>query len=192
MEQAETFVMKFLRRRAKHNFSFVRPFIEGNVVLDIGAAEGWTGSMITSAAPHRDVYLLDVADFNQTELPLILYDGQTFPFKDKRFDTSLLLLILHHCTNPERVLSEALRVTRKRLIITESVYRFQVGRAMLFLADNLVNGLRSHARMATGLRFCTTEEWEARFSKMNVTLAYKGWISKGFHKHVIYVLDIDN
>ncbi len=190
MQWVETIVMKTLHGRAKRNFSFVRPFIEGNAVLDIGAAEGWTGGMIKRDAPHRDVHLLDVADFNQTDLPLTLYDGQTFPFEDNSFDTSLLLLILHHCTDPDRVLSEALRVTRKRLIITESVYNFQAGRAMLFVADNIVNGLRSHSRMAKGLNFCTTEEWEARFSQMDVSLRYKEWISKGFHKHILYVLDI--
>ena len=170
-------IMNLLKKRAEHNFSYVRPFIEGDSILDIGAAEGWTGEMIKKSGKDRDVQLLDVDDFNQTSLPLTLYDGQTFPFKDNQFDTCLLLLILHHCDGPFRVLSEAARVTRKRLIITESVYNFILGKALLFMCDNMVNALRTNGKMAYGLKFLKTRVWESQFSKMGASITHKKWIS---------------
>lgn len=190
-QRPASFIMKCLRGRAQHHVSFVRPYIEGNSILDIGAAEGWTGEMIKQNAPQPDVHLLDIADFNQTDLPLTLYDGHTFPFADNCFDTSLLLLILHHCDDPMRVLREAMRVTRHRLIITESVYHYQAGRAALFVADNLVNALRTNASMAWGLKFRTAAQWEACFSRMALSLHHKEWISKGFHKHILFVLNLE-
>lgn len=189
-QKSGSLIMKALHRRAKHNFSYVSPFIEGNSVLDIGAAEGWIGAMLELNIPQRDVHLLDVEDFNQTDFPLTLYDGHTFPFEDNSFDTSLLLLILHHCDDPDRVLSEAARVTRKRLIITESVYNYQIGRATLFIADNIVNGLRTNAKMAKGLKFRTAVQWEELFAQTGLSLTHKEWITKGFHKHILYVLDL--
>ena len=183
--------MKTLYRRAEHNFSYLRPHIVGKSVLDIGAAEGWTGEMIRSDDPGRQVQLLDVDDFNQTDLPLTVYDGQTIPFNDKSFDTSCLCLILHHCDDPDRVLSEAMRVTRKRLIITESVYHYKIGRALLYIADNIVNGLRTHSQMAKALHFRKSDEWERRFLEMGLAVQQRVWISRGFHKHILYVLERD-
>lgn len=191
LEKHDSYITRALHKRAMYNFSFVRPYIKGKSVLDIGAAEGWTGDMIRKDGPRRDIHLLDIQNFNQTDLPLTLYDGHTFPFKDNSFDTSLLLLILHHCADPDKVLSEAARVTRKRLIITESVYNSQPGRAMLFMADNVVNGLRTNAKMAKGLKFRTPGQWERCFLQQGLFLSHKQWLSKGFHKHVLYVLDLD-
>ena len=179
-----------LRQQGQKNFTPVRPFINGNSVLDVGAAEGWTGEMIKADGASRNVQLLDVADLNQTDLPHTGYDGINFPFADNSFDTSTLLLILHHCSDPDRVLDEAIRVTRKRLIITESVYHNPLGYALLFVADNVVNGLRSNGQMATGLKFKKPQAWEAIFKQKNLTLRHKAWISEGFHKHILYVLDV--
>ena len=183
-------LMKKLRRQATQNFAPLRPFIEGNAVLDVGAAEGWTGELIKADDASRNVQLLDVTDLNQTDLPHTVYDGTTFPFADNSFDTSTLLLILHHCNDSGRVLDEAIRVTRKRLIITESVYHNPLGRALLFVADNAVNGLRSNGTMATGLKFKKPKTWEAIFKQKNLALRHKEWISRGFHKHILYVLDV--
>lgn len=191
MRRADSFLMQTLYKRARHNFSFIKPHILGQSVLDIGSAEGWTGNLVTQDKPGCSVQLLDVTDLNQTDLPLTLYDGKNFPFQDNEFDTSLLLLILHHCDDPDRVLEEALRVTRKRLIVTESVYHHLFGRAVLFCADNIVNGLRSNAKMATGLKFKTPAQWEQTFADLGLSLHHKEWISRGFHKHILYVLDVD-
>lgn len=190
MRRADSFLMQTLYKRAQHNFSFIKPHILGQSILDIGSAEGWTGNLVTQNKPDSTVQLLDVTDLNQTDLPLTLYDGKNFPFQDNEFDTSLLLLILHHCDDPDLVLQEALRVTRKRLIVTESVYHHLLGRAALFCADNIVNGLRSNATMATGLKFKTPAQWEQRFADLGVSVHHRQWISRGFHKHILYVLDV--
>ena len=190
MKHFKVSIMQKLRTHAQQNFAPVRGFIEGNSVLDVGAAEGWTGEMIKADEASRNVQLLDVTDLNQTDLPHTVYDGTTFPFPDNSFDTGTLLLILHHCSNPDRVLDEAIRVTRKRLIVTESVYHNPLGRALLFVADNAVNGLRSNGTMATGLKFKKPQTWEAKFKQKNLTLRHKQWISEGFHKHILYVLDV--
>lgn len=184
-------LMRALYNRAQHNFTFIEPHILGQNILDVGSAEGWTGRFITQHKPDCSVQLLDVTDLNQTNLPLTLYDGNNFPFQDNAFDTSLLLLILHHCDDPDRVLEEALRVTRKRLIVTESVYHHMLGRAVLFCADNIVNSLRSNAKMATGLKFRTPAQWEQKFAEFGLSIHHKEWISRGFHKHILYVLDVD-
>ncbi|TVQ84744.1 MAG: class I SAM-dependent methyltransferase [Micavibrio sp.] len=178
-----------LEKRARHNFSFIADYVEGDKIIDIGAAEGWNGRLAKQAGENRDVRLLDVADMNRTDLPLTLYDGKAIPFADETFDTALLLLVLHHCSDPDTVLREAARVTRRRLIVTESVYRTKPGRHVLWCLDNALNGLRSGNLMPEGLHFRTTAEWIETFGRHGLLLRKTEYISKTLHKHILFVLD---
>lgn len=180
---------KILKKRAQKNFSYIADFIRGENILEIGAAEGWNGALAKAADSNRHVELLDVVDMNKTDLSLTLYNGRDIPFADGRFDTTLILLALHHCTDPDAVLREAVRVTKGRIIITESVYRNMGGRAVLWFLDNLLNGVRSGHLMPEGLYFRTEVEWNKTFSEYGLHLQKKQWISKGLHKHILFVLD---
>lgn len=40
MQRADSLIMRSLQHRAKHNFTYIKPFIDGEDILDIGAAEG--------------------------------------------------------------------------------------------------------------------------------------------------------
>jgi ubiquinone/menaquinone biosynthesis C-methylase UbiE len=84
---------------------------------------------------------VDVGPFRRICGPYVTYDGILLPFADVAFDTTLVLLVLHHCLKPETVLDEALRVTRCRLIVMESVYRT---RCEHFWLDWLDAWLRSY------------------------------------------------
>ena len=106
----------------------------------------------------------DVGPFARTDGAYAVYDGTRLPFGDASFDTTLLLLTLHHCEKPEAVLDEALRVTRTRLIVTESVYRNRLDRFWLDLLDGRFNRLRHGGRMPTPLGFRRVEDWQALFA----------------------------
>ncbi len=180
---------RLLKMRALRNGARVRPFVSGARVLEVGAAESWIGGMLKAENPRRDVQLLDVVDLNRTDLPLTLYDGHTIPFPDNHFDTTLVMMVLHHCDDPERVLVEAARVTRSRLIVTESVYRCRPGRWLLSRLDNLVNSLRSGGRMSRGLHFRTVPRWRETFARHGLHLHREHWISRGLHRHIAFVLE---
>ncbi len=178
-----------LRRAARQSFRAVQPFVLGPRVLDVGSAEGWIGELV-SRQMHHDVQLLDVVDMNRTELPHRLYDGNSIPFPDGAFDTTLVMLTLHHCTDPEAVLREAIRVTRSRLIITESTYRTTPGRWMLWLMDSVVNACRSRCLMPEALHFRRVTEWRAVFREEGLHLRAQRHLSRGLHRHVVFVLDL--
>jgi ubiquinone/menaquinone biosynthesis C-methylase UbiE len=114
----------------------------GLEVLDLGAGEGFVGMQIL-AQKGCSVTLADVLPMNKTELPHVCYDGRTLPFADQAFDVTVLYFVLHHCEDQERVLQEALRVTRQRTIIVESVYEAKWDFWLLSLLDRLANRVRS-------------------------------------------------
>lgn len=178
-----------LRRAARRSFHAVQPFVVGPRVLDVGAAEGWVGELV-SRQMHHAVQLLDVVDMNRTGLPHRLYDGKSIPFPDSAFDTTLIMLTLHHCADPETVLREAVRVTSSRMIITESTYRFAPGRWLLWLMDTAVNSWRSRCLMPEALHFRRVDEWRRLFRRVGLRLRAQRHLSRGLHRHVLFVLDV--
>jgi Methyltransferase domain len=50
---------------------------------------------------------VDVRPFRRACGPYVTYDGIRLPFGDAAFDTTLVLLVLHHCSKPETVLERA-------------------------------------------------------------------------------------
>ncbi|MGH7335513.1 MAG: class I SAM-dependent methyltransferase [Candidatus Rokuibacteriota bacterium] len=185
------------------------PFVVGRRVLDLGAGEGYVASALGHGLDgvgktRRPVPPLapgalwicgcDVGPFNQTSGPYVIYDGERLPFPDDAFDTTLLLLTLHHCADPERVLDEALRVTRQRLIVTESVFRNRVDRFWLDLLDRRLNASRHGGAMNVPLAFRTCDAWAALLAARGLRLLRTDWLGPWWerliHHPVLFVLDV--
>lgn len=184
----QPFFQWLMRYHSKTKYHRIAPFIVGEKVLDVGAAEGWV-AYHASLTPGREMTLLDVTDLNQSPLPLRLYDGRSIPYPDNDFDTVLVLLTLHHCPKPEQVLQEAARVCRRRLIITESVFEAAWDFWLLRTLDKWVNGFRSGFCMEEGQEFKRVEEWKEQFESHGLNLILEKWLSRFVHKQILFVLE---
>jgi SAM-dependent methyltransferase len=180
-----------LRRYALAEAADVAPFVIGPRVLDLGAGEGW----VTAALARHGwaVAGTDVGPFARVRVPYTVYDGTRLPFRDRSFDTALLLLTLHHCEKPEAVFDEAVRVTRARLIVTESVVCGPLDRFWLDLLDGRFNRLRHGGRMPTPLGFRRLEEWQGLFASRGLRLREARWLGGRLERLVhhprLFVLD---
>jgi ubiquinone/menaquinone biosynthesis C-methylase UbiE len=131
---------------------------DGDTVLDIGC-----GSMLflKSIADIKAIKPtgIDVIDINKTDLPFYRYDGQHVPFDNGSFDTVLICLVLHHIpyANQATVIKEALRVTKKRLIIVEEVYSTSAEKIWLKINDKLGN--ITEPTMHMDYSFRTKADW---------------------------------
>jgi SAM-dependent methyltransferase len=177
----------FLRRYAAGQARDVAPWVVGPHVLDLGAGEGFViGALGAGVA-------VDVGPFRRAAVPYVVYDGVTLPFRDGTFDTTLLLLTLHHCDPAEAVLDEAVRVTRRRLIVTESVPRTRLDRFWLRALDGRFNRLRHGGRMAAPLAFRTDAAWAALFAARGLVPVATAWLGsraeRVIHHPRLYVLD---
>ncbi|MCH8067641.1 MAG: methyltransferase domain-containing protein [Nanoarchaeota archaeon] len=105
------------KKRSTYYSKAVMGYIEkGEKVLDIGAGSGYLAEILSKKA---DITLLDINDYNQTKLPLKLYNGKNIPFKDNSFDVAILLTVLHYSTNPEEFLKEIKRVCKRIIIVDD-------------------------------------------------------------------------
>ena len=126
--------------------------------------------------------------------PYVVYDGAHLPFADGAFDTTLILLALHHCDDPEGVLDEALRVTRRRLIVMESVFRTRLDRFWLDLLDGRLNARRHGGAMNVPLAFRTLDGWRALFASRGLRVSETRWLGSWWerlvHHPALFVLDV--
>jgi SAM-dependent methyltransferase len=182
----------FLRRYARAEAEAVAPLVRGPKVLDLGAAEGYVAEALRARA-DRWVCSVDVGRFRRAGGPYVVYDGTRLPFGDGAFDTTLLLLTLHHCAAPEAVLDEALRVTARRLIVTESVYRSRAERFWLDLLDGRLNGYRHGGKMNVPFAFRPPEEWRRLFETRGLRVVETRWLGSKWerlvHQPLLFVLD---
>jgi SAM-dependent methyltransferase len=103
-------------------------------IIDIGAGKGLLAQEMTRQLDAR-VTLVDVAQYNHTDLPLTVCDSRALAFADNSFDQALLSFVLHHSPHPEFILHEALRVAREVIVIENDV-RCAVRGAVTRLIDS--------------------------------------------------------
>ncbi len=109
----------------------------GDSILELGSG---MGSVVHELRRHQhQVTAVDVQDTSvRHDLKPLIYDGERLPFADQAFDVCLLLTVLHHCPNPDQVLSEAGRVAR-RVIVIEDIYSSDLQRKLTHWLDSLLN-----------------------------------------------------
>jgi SAM-dependent methyltransferase len=182
----------FLRRYAESEAEAIAAFLVGERLLDLGAGEGY----VAAALGRRTgiwTCAVDIGRYQRTPGPYLIYDGARLPFVDAQFDTTLISLVLHHCADPEGVLDEALRVTRFRLIILESVYRSRWERSCLERLDSLLNRHRHGGQMQVPLAFKRPAEWQHMFDARALQTVDRRWLGSRWerlvHQPLLWVLE---
>ncbi|BAM05211.1 class I SAM-dependent methyltransferase [Phycisphaera mikurensis] len=182
-----------MRARAEWKAARLSGFLpEEGRLLDVGCGEG----LVTAALARRTGLTavgVDVDAEAGAAAPVLACDGRRLPFRDGAFDAATVLTVLHHCDDPEAVLAEAVRVVRPggRLLVAESVYRTAGGLWLLTRLDRFFNGLRGGGRdgLAGPLRFAREQVWAGRFAAAELVPAQTRHLSRGLHRHVLFVLD---
>ncbi len=116
----------------------IRDFVPRDAsVLEIGAGPGSVYFVLRSLG--YDVRAVDIED--QTlfwGIEPLIFDGRTIPYEDQQFDVALLLTVLHHAHDPDRLLAEAHRVAR-RVIVIEDIYTNTLQKYLTFFTDSVLN-----------------------------------------------------
>ena len=114
--------------------SFASVITPHSRIIDIGAGKG----LLARAMAERFgacVTMVDVARYNQTNLPLTVCDSRALAFASDSFDYAVLSFVLHHCNQPDAILREALRVA-PQVIVVENDVRGRMRGALTRLIDS--------------------------------------------------------
>jgi ubiquinone/menaquinone biosynthesis C-methylase UbiE len=96
----------------------------------------------------------------------VIANATDLPFDDAQFDVGLLLTVLHHTPDPDRVLREAARVAN-RLIVIEDTFHSPGKRRLVELADSIANlEFRGHPH-----RNRTDAQWRRTLASLGLQIA---------------------
>jgi len=154
-------IKESLSGRSEKIFNQVKDFVEGKSVLDIGSGNGKVAEFISKTG--KKIELCDILDYNKSCLPVKVYnDNSPLPYKNKSFDTSLLLTVLHHSNKPLWLFDEARRVTKNRIIVIETTYLTESERKVNSFFDWFNNRILND-ELPVPLNFKSLQEWKKIF-----------------------------
>ncbi len=172
---------------------FLRPGME---VLDLGSGTGRISRWLAARAGVRPT-LADVSEFGNrvTAFPFLpMEDPFRVPAPNGSFDAVLLLFVLHHIRawdDQERLLREAARVSRRRLVLIEDTPTSGLDRALNVGWDWLLNLRHGIPKPFT---FRTAEAWRGVFVRHHLNVAHAEtyrarWPTLMTYHHSLFVLD---
>jgi ubiquinone/menaquinone biosynthesis C-methylase UbiE len=177
------------RPRARFFADKLQPFFNsepGKSMLDIGCGTGH----IAAELQKRHGFLMNLLDLaprwgyvgmwligvpsakvlaRRLKMSYSLYDGEKLPQADQSIDDVLLAFVLHHSHKPEQLLSEAVRVARKRVYVFEDIPEDDAEAARTEIFDSIVNAeVSGHAHENK-----TREEWLELFEANGLKLVHE-------------------
>ena len=166
-------------------------------VLDIGCGDGSIAHAVIQRRPDLSMTGVDVLVRPSTRIPVIEYDGWTLPFANGSFDAVCLVDVVHHTDDPQRVLGEAARVSRDRLVIKDHIADGFFARPMLRFMDRAGNA-RHGVRLP--YNYLTRAEWIDHINRLGATVRswdtdlslYPPPLSAVFGRSLHVVIDLES
>lgn len=115
-------------------FTFLK---EKESIIDIGCGTGVIALMLEQRG-HK-ILPLDIKDISiEEKIKPVIYNGEKISAGDNQFNTALLITVLHHDWDPEKLIREASRVAKK-IIIVEDVFSWKIKKYIDFALDGMIN-----------------------------------------------------
>jgi SAM-dependent methyltransferase len=140
----------------------------GARVLDVGCGDGLIGALVQTHGSDLEVTGIDIGVREQTHIPVREFDGMSIPYSDDELDVVMLVDVLHHADDPQRLLGEAARVARRAVVLKDVTPLGPLSDTTLRFMDWVGN-----ARHGVPLpyNFWSQEQWRRAFAELNLSVA---------------------
>jgi SAM-dependent methyltransferase len=143
---------------------------ESDRVLDVGCGFGGLVRAIADdpAAPAGlDMRGLERVKREGELIPVDAYDGGRMPYEDDSFDVVILADVLHHEDDPDGLIAECKRVSRRLVIIKDHLRRGLLAQSRISLIDWAANAPYGVPCL---YRYNTPAEWAASHERHGLTV----------------------
>ncbi|MCX6793611.1 MAG: class I SAM-dependent methyltransferase [Candidatus Gottesmanbacteria bacterium] len=140
--------MAFLARYINKQYRTLALYlVDCRSLLDFGCGDLSLAKAIHLTHPEIAVTGVDVVDsgVRVSGIDFRIYDGKTLPFRNRQFDVAISYHVFHHTTDPRAAFGELSRVTKKKLLMVEPVFRNRLDRFFMNIVDKVGNGWRNTA-----------------------------------------------
>lgn len=136
--QIPTFILSRMQKRAGGMAERILPYLKNSkTIIDVGCGNCFVAKQLQDNG--KKVTAVDIKNQSLEEsVNVTTWDGVKLPFKDKSFDTGILLTVMHHTPNPTKIFREVARVS-KEIIVIETSYRTVIEKICIVLFDSLLN-----------------------------------------------------
>lgn len=152
-------------------------------ILDIGAGTCNVFKILVERG--YKVTPMDIKNWSLVEgINPIIYDGNHLPFNRDKFEVTLILFVLHHSLDPENLLGEASRVS-KRIIVWEALYTSKTNETITHIFDSLITlNFKEHPHNNKN-----DKEWRLLFKQLGLKLKDVKYYRFLTTKQVLYYLE---
>lgn len=159
-------------------------------VLDIGCGDGALAKALMTSIPSISIVGIDPLVRDDALIPVTRFNGLHIPFEDNSFDYCLFVDVLHHSDDPNILLSEAARVSRKGIVIKDHTVRGLFARQTLKFMDDIHN---KRYGVSLPYSYWTPEEWDEGFARAKLSVVSRQerlalyplwanwWFGRGLH-----------
>lgn len=151
-----------LRRLVAHLAEIVP---QGAVVLDVGCGDGQLAAVLGEKRSDIRIEGLDVLKRERTWIPVRAFDGMTIPHDTASVDVVMFIDVLHHVHEPLGLLREAVRVSRRAIVIKDHLSDGCLAGPTLKFMDSVGNARYGVAMPGNYWRM---SQWENMFRTLNL------------------------
>lgn len=135
-------------------------------ILDIGCGDGLISSKIQNSRNELKYTGIDVMERPKCEINYQSFDGINIPFDENTFDAVQLIDVLHHVEDIDSVMKNALKYTRKYIIIKDHIYENTLDFQTLKFMDWVGNAPHG---VKVIYNFQKEKKWDEMFGINNLT-----------------------
>jgi SAM-dependent methyltransferase len=141
-------------------------------LLDVGCGDGVNTKRIGDMVGATQITGVDVHVRHAAVIPVKCYDGLRIDEPDASFDGVVLVDVLHHCTEPLTVLTEALRVCKRVLVIKDHFAFGAISKLLLYWMDMVGNAKDS---IPSPGAYATPQEWVSLIARSGGRMMSLDW-----------------
>lgn len=138
---------------------------EGARVLDVGSGDGSVAALLMAQRADLRIEGVDVLLRPGAAIPTRAFDGMTLPCGDDEYDVVMMVDVLHHALEQERLLAECARVARDAVVLKDHFRRGLAANSTLRFMDWVGN--RAHG-VALPYRYLSPEEWARLYARVGL------------------------
>jgi SAM-dependent methyltransferase len=133
----------------------------------VGSGDGRIAAEIMARRPRLEVEGVDVKLRPKTAIPTTAFDGIHLPQGEGEFDVVLMVDVLHHTSDPGRLLREAIRVAASCVVIKDHYRKgFAAGTTLRFM-DWVGN--RAHG-VVLPYHYLSPDDWADEFARSGLVI----------------------